>query len=52
MAGHLRYSLARGAGWGRSEPFDPVASMQAINNRALHEIAGQVREVLAKAVAQ
>ena len=30
---------------------DPVASMQAINNSALHAVAGQVRELLAKAVA-
>lgn len=30
---------------------DPVASMQAINNSALHSVAGQVRELLAKAVA-
>ncbi len=30
---------------------DPVASMQAINNSALHAVAGQVREQLAKAVA-
>ena len=29
---------------------DPVASMQAINNSALHAVAGQVRELLAKAV--
>ena len=30
---------------------DPVASMQAIDNSALHAVAGQVRELLAKAVA-
>ena len=30
---------------------DPVASMQAIDNTALHAVAGQVRELLAKAVA-
>jgi uncharacterized protein (DUF302 family) len=30
---------------------DPVASMQAINNPALHAVAGQVRDLLAKAVA-
>ena len=30
---------------------DPAASMQAINNSALHAVAGQVRELLAKAVA-
>ena len=30
---------------------DPEASMQAINNSALHAVAGQVRELLAKAVA-
>jgi uncharacterized protein (DUF302 family) len=31
---------------------DPVASMQAIDNPALHAIAGQVRDLLAKAVAE
>ena len=30
---------------------DPEASMQAINNSALHAVAGQVRELLAKSVA-
>lgn len=30
---------------------DPVASMQAINNPALHDVAGQVRDLLAAAVA-
>ncbi|MDZ7573154.1 MAG: DUF302 domain-containing protein [Pseudotabrizicola sp.] len=30
---------------------DPVASMQAINNPALHAVAGQVRDLLAKVVA-
>ena len=30
---------------------DPVASMQAINNPALHDVAGQVRDLLAEAVA-
>ncbi|MFN7167611.1 MAG: DUF302 domain-containing protein [Pannonibacter sp.] len=30
---------------------DPVASMQAINNPALHAVASQVRDLLAKAVA-
>ena len=30
---------------------DPVASMQAIDNPALHAVAGQVRDLLAKAVA-
>ena len=30
---------------------DPVASMQAIENPALHAVAGQVRALLAKAVA-
>ena len=30
---------------------DPVASMQAINNAALHAVAGQVRDLLAEAVA-
>ena len=30
---------------------DPVASMQAIDNPALHDVAGQVRDLLAKAVA-
>ena len=30
---------------------DPVASMQAIDNPALHALAGQVRDLLAKAVA-
>ena len=30
---------------------DPVASMQAIDNEALHAVAGQVRDLLAKAVA-
>lgn len=30
---------------------DPVASMQAIDNPALHGVAGQVRDLLAKAVA-
>ncbi|CUH65868.1 hypothetical protein TG4357_02100 [Thalassovita gelatinovora] len=30
---------------------DPEASMQAINNPDLHEVAGQVRDLLAKAVA-
>ncbi len=30
---------------------DPVASMQAINNPALHAVAGQVRNLLAKVVA-
>ena len=29
---------------------DPVASMQAIDNPALHEIAGQVRDLLGEAV--
>jgi uncharacterized protein (DUF302 family) len=29
---------------------DPVASMEAIDNRALHEVAGEVRDLLAKAV--
>ena len=29
---------------------DPVASMQAIENPALHAVAGQVRDLLAKAV--
>lgn len=29
---------------------DPVASMQAINNPALHTVAGEVRDLLAKAV--
>jgi uncharacterized protein (DUF302 family) len=29
---------------------DPVASMQAIDNSALHAVAGQVRDLLAKAV--
>jgi uncharacterized protein (DUF302 family) len=29
---------------------DPVASMQAINNPALHAVAGQVRDLLANAV--
>ena len=31
---------------------DPVASMQAIDNPALHAVAGQVRDLLAKAVAE
>lgn len=31
---------------------DPVASMQAIDNPALHSVAGQVRDLLAKAVAE
>ena len=30
---------------------DPVASMQAIDNPGLHAVAGQVRDLLAKAVA-
>ncbi|MCC6006362.1 MAG: DUF302 domain-containing protein, partial [Rhodobacteraceae bacterium] len=30
---------------------DPVASMQAVENPGLHAIAGQVRDLLAKAVA-
>ena len=30
---------------------DPVASMQAIDNPALHAVAGQVRDLLAKVVA-
>ena len=30
---------------------DPVASMQAIDNSALHDVAGQVRDLLAEAVA-
>jgi hypothetical protein len=30
---------------------DPVASMQAIDNPDLHAVAGQVRDLLAKAVA-
>ena len=30
---------------------DPVASMQAIDNSALHDVAGQVRDLLAAAVA-
>lgn len=30
---------------------DPVASMQAIDNAALHAVAGQVRDLLAKAIA-
>jgi len=29
---------------------DPVASMQAVDNEALHAVAGQVREMLARAV--
>jgi uncharacterized protein (DUF302 family) len=29
---------------------DPVASMRAIDNAALHDVAGQVRDLLAKAV--
>jgi uncharacterized protein (DUF302 family) len=29
---------------------DPVALMEAIDNRALHEVAGEVRDLLAKAV--
>jgi uncharacterized protein (DUF302 family) len=29
---------------------DPVASMQAIDNSALHIVAGQVRDMLAKVV--
>lgn len=29
---------------------DPVASMQSIDNSALHEVAGQVRDLLAKAI--
>ena len=31
---------------------DPVASMQAIDNSALHSVAGQVRDLLTKAVAE
>jgi uncharacterized protein (DUF302 family) len=31
---------------------DPVASMQAIENSTLHSVAGQVRDMLAKAVAE
>lgn len=31
---------------------DPVASMQAIDNPALHAVAGQVRDLLAKVVAE
>jgi uncharacterized protein (DUF302 family) len=31
---------------------DPVASMQAIDNPQLHAVAGQVRDLLAKAVAE
>ncbi len=31
---------------------DPVASMQAIDNAALHGVAGQVRDLLSKAVAE
>ena len=30
---------------------DPVASMQAIDNEGLHAVAGQVRDLLARAVA-
>ena len=30
---------------------DPIASMQAIDNKPLHAVAAQVRELLAKAVA-
>lgn len=30
---------------------DPVASMAAIDNPALHAVAGQVRDLLAKVVA-
>ena len=30
---------------------DPAASMQAIENPALHDVAGQVRDLLAEAVA-
>ncbi|MGO4853325.1 hypothetical protein [Phaeovulum sp. W22_SRMD_FR3] len=29
---------------------DPLASMQGIDNAALHAVAGQVRDLLAKAV--
>jgi len=31
---------------------DPVASMQAVDNSALHSVAGQVRDLLAKVVAE
>ncbi len=31
---------------------DPIASMQAIDNPGLHAVAGQVRDLLAKAVAE
>ncbi|MDO9641277.1 MAG: DUF302 domain-containing protein [Pseudotabrizicola sp.] len=31
---------------------DPVASMQAIDNSSLHSVAGKVRDMLAKAVAE
>lgn len=31
---------------------DPVASMQAIDNSALHSVAGQVRDMLTKVVAE
>jgi uncharacterized protein (DUF302 family) len=31
---------------------DPVASMQAINNPALHAVAGRVRDLLSKVVAE
>ena len=31
---------------------DPVASLQAIDNSALHSVAGQVRDLLTKAVAE
>lgn len=31
---------------------DPVASMQAIDNSALHAVAGQVRDLLTKVVAE
>ena len=38
-------------GGGEVSAIDPVASLQAIDNPALHAGAGQVRDLLAKAVA-
>ena len=39
------------AGGEEVSAIDPVASMQAIENPALHAMAGQVRDLLAAAVA-
>jgi len=43
--------LREGDGGVEVSAIDPVASMQAMNNAELHAVAGQVRDLLVKAVA-